>query len=559
MNKITFYKLQSPYPEDITKNCNLTMTEMDENFLNLKNNDISGATYNPLDMTINIIKNDGEEINIDISELNNNIDETVTNHLSAFTKVMSELIVSHQFTYFIGTAKDEHISQTVISKLTKKEGNSSTLFNSITTLKDDFIWFLVPTPIQLNSWTYKGMPIPIMEHVEIIEYDGNLYNAYRNLVPLEANTWDLTIEVSGGVDKYDLNPAIKNVNLEGSLDKNGVLSLTWQTINGKKSTTISGFATTTDIQHVTSLNGNGTCENPLRISNVEQCGYYKVVKDIIPQLPTYNKSNGDRYITVNKHSNFGCLYNKQGMLTIVNLLNQLNSMWRVPTKNDWDVLIDYCETCEDHYKVAGKILKSINYWEGNTNLDKLGFTIFPTGQSNINSELIFEGTKATFWTNTLSDNNDYFLKELTSNTDTVSQSISQTNKYSIRLVADYYGNGLENYTNILGKEYNVVVLKDINQIWIQTNLDYYIDGDTCDRFEYQHSIISLVHTLNHWNGEYWEKKELKQGDNIDVIKNNQIDCYTITNIDNNTNLVKQKTIITDIYGNTVTKIDSGWY
>ena len=41
MNKgLYYYKLQSPYPEDITKNCKLTINEIDNNFLSLKDEDI---------------------------------------------------------------------------------------------------------------------------------------------------------------------------------------------------------------------------------------------------------------------------------------------------------------------------------------------------------------------------------------------------------------------------------------------------------------------------------------------------------------------------------------
>ena len=38
-----YYKLVSPYPEDVTKNCKLTINEIDSNFFELKNEDI--GTY----------------------------------------------------------------------------------------------------------------------------------------------------------------------------------------------------------------------------------------------------------------------------------------------------------------------------------------------------------------------------------------------------------------------------------------------------------------------------------------------------------------------------------
>lgn len=186
-------------------------------------------------------------------------------------------------------------------------------------------------------------------------------------------------------------------------------------------------------------------------------------------------------------------------------------------------------------------------------------TIFPTGKSNNESELEYEGEKAVFWTITEIGENTYFLKEFNSSADTVNQLASEDKKYSIRLVADYNSTGLENYTNLFGKEYKVVILKEVNQIWIQTNLDYSLNNGRSDSFEYENATISNVHTLNHWNSEYWEKKELKNGDNIDIINNNEIETYKVVNNINNTKMVKQSTIVTDISGNTKTTIDSGWY
>ena len=45
MNGLYFYKLVSPYPEDVTKNCKLTINEIDSNFLTLKDNDIKKAEF----------------------------------------------------------------------------------------------------------------------------------------------------------------------------------------------------------------------------------------------------------------------------------------------------------------------------------------------------------------------------------------------------------------------------------------------------------------------------------------------------------------------------------
>ena len=72
MNGLYFYKLVSPYQEDITKDCKLTINEIDSNFLTLKNNEISNAYVNNEEKQIHIVKNDGEEFVLNLSEINKN-------------------------------------------------------------------------------------------------------------------------------------------------------------------------------------------------------------------------------------------------------------------------------------------------------------------------------------------------------------------------------------------------------------------------------------------------------------------------------------------------------
>lgn len=571
MKSIKYYKLVSPYPEDITKNCKLTMAEIDENFLAFKDNDISAATYNTSGMTINIIRNNGEEINLDISSLNDNIETEVKKQLSGISESISGITIPDEYHYYIGVSNEETISQSVVDKLVLKDGRSSILYSVENTKDNDYIWLLLPEPIQLNYWLESGMAISTYDELQSIDIDGITYNAYRNLVKLEENEWNLTIVTKGSeFDEYGINFGVKDIELKGSVSEDGVLTLTWKNTSGETSTTISGFVTTENIYHTSSINGNGSKENPLRIPNLLHTEYNIGVKAIVDELPKENLHNGDKYVTVNKHSNFGCLYNKQGMLTIVDELAKINSNWRVPTKEDWDKLLDSIEACDEdrqhggtdtnvvYGKIAGKALKSREFWTGNKNLDKFGMNIFPTGLSNVQSELTSENEKAVFWCNTPYDENDCYIKEFNNNSDAVKQTVSDEDKYSIRLVTDYHGEGLDGYVNLFGKDYNVVVFRRINQMWISTNLDYYIDSLRCDSFEYENATISNIHTLNHWNGEYWEKKELENGSIINVGKN-PIEKYKVISNGNDTKIVLLSTTTTDESGNTLTKIDSGEY
>ena len=571
MKSIKYYKLVSPYPEDITKNCKLTMAEIDENFLAFKDNDISAATYNTSGMTINIIRNNGEEINLDISSLNDNIETEVKKQLSGISESISGITIPDEYHYYIGVSNEETISQSVVDKLELKDGRSSILYSVENTKDNDYIWLLLPEPIQLNYWLESGMAISTYDELQSIDIDGITYNAYRNLVKLEENEWNLTIVTKGSeFDKYGINFGVKDIELKGSVSEDGVLTLTWKNTSGETSTTISGFVTTENIYHTSSINGNGSKENPLRIPNLLHTEYNIGIKGIVDALPGNNLHNGDRYVTVNKHSNFGVLYNRLGMETVVEKLSQLGSNWRVATKEDWDKLLNSIEACDEdrqhggtdtnavYGKIAGKALKSREFWTGNENRDKFGMNIFPTGLSNVQSELTSENEKAVFWCNTPYDENDCYIKEFNNNSDAVKQTVSDEDKYSIRLVADYHGEGLDEYVNLFGENYDVIVFRGINQMWISTNLDYYIDSLRCDSFEYENATISNIHTLNHWNGEYWEKKELENGSIINVGEN-PIKKYKVISNGNGTKIVLLSTTTTDESGNTLTKIDSGEY
>ena len=68
MNGLYYYKLVSEYPEDVTKNCKLTINEIDSNFKTLKDNDIKTAEFvrgedcKKADGTLVLTRNNGDKI-----------------------------------------------------------------------------------------------------------------------------------------------------------------------------------------------------------------------------------------------------------------------------------------------------------------------------------------------------------------------------------------------------------------------------------------------------------------------------------------------------------------
>lgn len=82
MKGLYFYKLMSPYPEDVAKNCKLSINEIDSNFLNLKDEDIKSAEFDCETNTLILTRNNGEKVQVDMScvyeGLSSNLYETLT-------------------------------------------------------------------------------------------------------------------------------------------------------------------------------------------------------------------------------------------------------------------------------------------------------------------------------------------------------------------------------------------------------------------------------------------------------------------------------------------------
>lgn len=72
MNGLYFYKLVSPYQEDVTKDCKLTINEIDNNFLNLKSNEISNAHIDEDEKKIYLTRNNGEDLILDLAKVTEN-------------------------------------------------------------------------------------------------------------------------------------------------------------------------------------------------------------------------------------------------------------------------------------------------------------------------------------------------------------------------------------------------------------------------------------------------------------------------------------------------------
>ena len=427
MTGLYFYKLVSPFSEDITKDCKLTVNEIDHNFLTLKNAEIESSEFNADEKQIVITRKNGEKIIMDISPLTDGLTDGMTTNLE-------------------------------------------------------------------------------------VKYDSV----------------DGVIEISFNEEKVVIDKLITKDNLSKEI--------------------------LTKIYTDSTLKGNGTVGNPVMLSESEKTGTFKPAIKVINKingetLPT-DAAKGDRYVTVESYSDYGYLYNFEGVQKINEDLKETG--WRIPSKEDWDNMLNAVELCEyrNHDskinnnilgKVAGKLLKSKDKWlaEGAveekrhikplpkpidpTGTDAYGLSITPAGVGFGLHPVHFNdfGSKGAYWSSTIMYETDVYIKVFDDRVSGVIQ-MGETPKshLSIRLVKDYDGKNHNGMENIQGINYKTVLIPSLNvesqhTIWTAANFA----SDNYKRFAVEPNngegvTYSKKHIINEWDGFKWERKELSEGDSI---------------------------------------------
>ena len=219
------------------------------------------------------------------------------------------------------------------------------------------------------------------------EVDNNFYVLEgRDVKSISVNGKDIIVTLlngdnicATGVLDFAKPDDVKSSVINAEFDKlNGVLILT--SIDGTTQR-IEGFATNenTDFSVSTdnTLCGDGLRNAPLGVAPSAKTGQFKTVKSIINiaeggALPACGNILGDRYVTCEDISDYGYLYDYRAVREIACELK--NTGWRIPTKADWDDLLNAVEPCEcdkTHEsaiknkflgKWAGKLLKSKTMW-----------------------------------------------------------------------------------------------------------------------------------------------------------------------------------------------------
>ena len=469
MKGLYFYKLNSPYSEDVTKNCKLTINEIDSNFLSLKDEDIASAEFDKETKSLVLTKNNGEQLIANLSD--------VTYDLNVETSCSAD------------------------------EGASITI-------------------------TYNGV-------------DGEKTVTFDHIV---------TVDNLRSVIGSDL---LTRVITDGT------------------------------------LKGDGTVSSPLGLSGTEKSGMIAPVKGRLDltkggRLPEVAKL-GTRYITIEYVNDYGYLYNGEALSKISESLDKEGKGWRIPTKADFDALLNSIEPCnyQNHNSakchidlgfLAGKYLKSecgwlgepdcectstapmtgcsvqdqvsedTDYVEGEQNIeitdepnlspesyqgvDKYGMGILPSGNALLDAfnrpQANYFKEKTFFWTSTHvhgDDDQDVYVKVFDWNKTTVSQAAECPSPYySVRLVKDYNGSNYFDSEYIDGVLYKTLLFPNSRQVWLATNYakneGFETSGIPMMTKVNNGEVLEKRKALfvNEWNGEYWEKRALNEGETV-VVEN----------------------------------------
>lgn len=486
INGIKYFKLQSNYPGDYTKNCGLLGTEIDENFYFLRSNDIDNMSVNNGILTLTRV--DGDTLSADIS-------------------------MPYTFNF------DEKTGKLII---TDGNGDVQVLEGFVVEGKD----VRVASDATLNGDGTKGNPLRISE----LEKTGTYAPANEFLDMAVYDYFELVCELLDEDTKvYHYEKRNKNQIPEDA-----------------------------DVIEYS--------EKPTKDLNFESPHWIKVRKDI--NLPdASNLGAGYRIVTRESKDNFGLLYNYDGVKKIQAALDATGSLWRVPTRKDWALMLNAAEYCEEDRnhdtkcvnewtgKNAGARAKATTLWRwsnrqekglpvaGEDSLPIAGinkFTVYPLGYADGSRgaededfDLEAFTKKSSFWSitpencNGESCSSNIFTRTFAYDTRKVLQESSKpSSRMSIRLVKDFESDQMDanEIENILGYDMPVVLITNdetgYSKLWTSINVGFSEEQyDGVYSKEWSAATGSergreIIYYINEWDGKEWHKKQMSEGDSI---------------------------------------------
>lgn len=321
---------------------------------------------------------------------------------------------------------------------------------------------------------------------------------------------------------------------------------------------ITGF-TSSLIFTDTTLNGDGSTNNPIRLSELYKSPYLPSVKTVIDLtnngiITDEYKVVGNYIITKEYDNSDGLLYDFNGVKEIESKLKEDNSNWRVPTFEEWGQMLNALEICDDRNhlifkngyfgKFAGAYLKNdgLGWIEKTETSYSYGFKAnacgFKTSKDDTDSNY---GYKTRFWTSDINEYEEIWVKELDKKENRVKTVAGDKEGfYSLRLVRDYENVDLVN-EKILENNYDIIKMpyviidaeNNVTQrgyrVWTSVNINF--SGISESNYTEVNNNIETktpLFYLNYWNGNNWAKRLIEEN-NIVTIEDREGKEYKLVN------------------------------
>lgn len=359
------------------------------------------------------------------------------------------------------------------------------------------------------------------------------YDIEKNEIHLVRNNPDLPhviIPMTGTTTPSEDNqeeepPQVIDQSVKATINnENGSITLTWLDTNGQEVT-----ATVQPYVDKEALKPKNIATVVPEIDKaITKNEAFQLVHDY-PLSPKY----GDRYILTKKVSICGILYPYSVIEQISENLASEWLIWRIPSLEDYETLINNLNCPEGKEGLALKAKE--DEWNG---LDELNFHALPTLKEDGTDKKSCVFCTSDGKTITLTDADGYTIGD-----------VDENGKYSIRLVANIEDTDipLQGTTlNILGNTY--FIRKIGTQYWIDANLNYDIEGGEALDFEsdFAGTTEDKVYVI-HYNGKKWEKIEVPLGITVYVKDENGYLTETSVTKDRDNNITL------------LPKFDAGWY
>ena len=288
-------------------------------------------------------------------------------------------------------------------------------------------------------------------------------------------------------------------------------------------------------------------------------GTYAPVREYIDitdtgKLPdSENLPKGYRVVTREREQRFGRLYTYDEVQVIKKALVDTGSKWRIPTKEDWDKMLNSIEDegCRNHNSIgegyygqsAAYALKGVdNLWVDGVpdNKDNDDFCVLPLGYADYRAIFLngMDGNKdvegfgkcAAFWTDTKvspdMEGSPIFAKYFWHGSGKVmQQALAPQSRLSLRLVRDFEV-GFDEYEPVLGDYYHCgpVYAGEYDNhnasVWTLSNINTVVGGSDFGYIsnEWEDTIDSVISFyINEWTGDRWLRHRMHEGDSVVVI------------------------------------------